>query len=103
MRDGLTTGIKYMSWSAMTTARGALDLAVATGSRCAVYEFTGLTAEGGVQIVTEKGILRHPCEVNNCEWNTSGSIIATAAADGVVRMWSANLKDGAWRENTMAA
>jgi WD40 repeat protein len=54
-----------------------------------------------VEDAKQIGRLDHPCEVNSAEWNASGSVIATAAADGVVRLWSANLKDGTWREQTM--
>ena len=90
-----------MIWSAMTTARGALDLAAASGSKCFVYEFTGVTTSG-VEMAKEMGVLAHPCEINNCEWNASGSVVATAATDGNIRMWSANMKDGAWREQTNA-
>jgi WD40 repeat protein len=97
---GSTTSARHLAWSATTTARGALNLVAASGSKCAVYEFTGVVVSG-VEDAKEIGRLDHPCEVNSAEWNASGSVIATAAADGVVRLWSANLKDGTWREQTM--
>jgi WD40 repeat protein len=100
MEDGLTTSARHLAWSATTTARGALNLVVASGSKCLVYEFTGVVVRG-VEDAKQIGRLDHPCEVNSAEWNASGSVIATAAADGVVRLWSANLKDGTWREQTM--
>ena len=101
MSSGLATSVQNMSWSAMTTARGALDLAAASGSKCFVYEFTGVTTSS-VEMAKEMGVLAHPCEINNCEWNASGSVVATAATDGNIRMWSANMKDGVWREQTKA-
>ena len=95
--DGLTSRVSCLAWSATTTARGALNLVAACGSKCAVYEFEGVTTSG-VSKATELGRLNHPCEVNSADWNASGSVIATAATDGKIRFWSANLKDGAWRE-----
>ena len=48
------------------------------------------------------GRLRHPGVVMSCDWNASGSVVATTCEDGVVRLWSANLKDGTWCEHAVA-
>lgn len=100
LEDGLTTSVRHLAWSATITARGALNLVAASGSKCFVYEFEGVTTSGAGKS-TELGRLNHSCEVNSAEWNASGSVIATAAADGAIRFWSANLKDGTWREHNV--
>jgi len=99
--DGDDEETSRLAWSATTTARGALSLVAARGSTCVIYEFTGVTPRG-VESTKTMGRLRHPRRVTSCDWNASGSVIATAAEDGVVRMWSANLKDGAWCEHAVA-
>ena len=62
-----------------------------------IYEFTGVTVNS-VESAREIGVLEHDYEVNNASWNASGSALATAARDGVVRLWTANLQSGAWQE-----
>ena len=92
---------KRLAWSATTTTRGAINLVAARGSTCVVYECTGLTTSG-VGSMKTIGRLRHPGVVMSCDWNASGSVVATTCEDGVVRLWSANLKDGTWCEHAVA-
>lgn len=92
---------KRLAWSATTTTRGAINLVAARGSTCVVYECTGL-ATSGVGSMKTIGRLRHPGVVMSCDWNASGSVVATTCEDGVVRLWSANLKDGTWCEHAVA-
>ena len=92
---------KRLAWSAPTTTRGAINLVAARGSTCVVYECTGL-ATSGVGSMKTIGRLRHPGVVMSCDWNASGSVVATTCEDGVVRLWSANLKDGTWCEHAVA-
>lgn len=92
---------KRLAWSATTTTRGAINLVAARGSTCVVYECTGLTTSGMGSMKTI-GRLRHPGVVMSCDWNASGSVVATTCEDGVVRLWSANLKDGTWCEHAVA-
>ena len=92
---------KRLAWSATTTTRGAINLVAARGSTCVVYECTGLTTSG-VGSMKTIGRLRHPGVVMSCDWNASGSVVATTCGDGVVRLWSANLKDGTWCEHAVA-
>ena len=40
--------------------------------------------------------LSHPGPVHDLDWNTVGTTLATSAADGVVRVWAANMQTGAW-------
>ena len=40
--------------------------------------------------------LSHPGPVYDLDWNTVGTTLATSAADGVVRVWAANMQTGAW-------
>ena len=96
-RRELTASARCSTWSPTTTARGALDLAIVAGTKCVIYEFTGVTVNS-VESAREIGVLAHDYEVNNASWNASGSALATAARDGVVRLWTANLQSGAWQE-----
>ena len=40
--------------------------------------------------------LSHPGPVLDLDWNAVGTTLATSAADGVVRVWAANMQTGAW-------
>lgn len=95
--SGADARARWSTWSPTTTARGALDLAIVAGRTCVIYEFTGLTVRS-LESAREIGVLPHEHALNNASWNASGSALATAARDGVVRLWTANLQSGVWQE-----
>jgi len=87
-------------WSGATSARGARELVVFAGKTCVIYEFVGLSVSGVVS-AREIGTLEHEREVNDASFDASGRTVATAARDGVVRLWMANLQSGAWEQHAM--
>ena len=62
-----------------------------------IKAYGGQSVSAGSIIVRQCGTKFHPGR--NVRRAKDDSLFAVA--DGVVRLWSANLKDGTWREQTM--
>jgi hypothetical protein len=99
----------------------AETVAAARGSevemyRVALWNFNDSNAEGGddaygdrrsLDVTAPRGsnasapsrlcaTLSHPGPVLDLDWNMVGTTLATSAADGVVRVWAANMQTGEW-------
>jgi nucleoporin SEH1 len=99
----------------------AETVAAARGSevemyRVALWNFNNSNAEGGddaygdrrsLDVTAPRGsnasapsrlcaTLSHPGPVLDLDWNMVGTTLATSAADGVVRVWAANMQTGEW-------
>jgi nucleoporin SEH1 len=99
----------------------AETVAAARGSevemyRVALWNFNTSNAEGGddaygdcrsLDVTAPRGsnasapsrlcaTLSHPGPVLDLDWNMVGTTLATSAADGVVRVWAANMQTGEW-------
>jgi len=108
-----------IAWAPNTNAADSSEtLAAAVGDEAAVFRMEGFGAGGGGGGVSGGGgggssvagdgadgrlrtrrsaTLPHPAAVHGVDWNMVGSTLATAAADGVVRLWSANLQTAKWQ------
>ena len=98
----------------------AETVAAARGSevemyRVALWNFNTSNAEGGDDAYGDRqsldvtaprsnasapsrlcATLSHPGPVLDLDWNMVGTTLATSAADGVVRVWAANMQTGEW-------
>ena len=86
---------------------GEVDIiAAAVGAEVRVFRVEGLRGEDEAMENTENtenktrchkaATLSHPGKVLDLDWNTVGTTLATSAADGVVRVWAANMQTGVW-------